>query len=110
MANFNDAILMLNFWRWKVTYIRDEVIKRTNRRRAYFSFSNRSEDRTLHEQKELCLCFGFEEEEQSLYSGHVLTQHHVTQLGFNPGATIKPFKTLSLYLTDGVYASMIQTW
>lgn len=62
-----------------------------------------------HEQKELCLRFGYEGEEQSLYSGHVLTQHHITQLGFNPGATIRPFKTPSLYLTDGACASMIQT-
>lgn len=67
--------------------MRDESIKRANRRRACFPFSNRSEVQTCREQEELCLCFGFIREEQGLYCGHASTEPQVTHpaliLGYN---------------------------
>lgn len=72
-----------------VTYIRDEIIKRTNKRKAWFPFSN-SSDRMSRESSVYALA---SLEKSSLFCGHALAQHQVTPLGLNLSTTVQPFKT-----------------
>lgn len=80
MENFNDIILMLSFPRWEGN-IRNEAIKRTNRRKAYFPITTDLK-MGLTVSRETPSTFGFITEEQCLYHGHVFTQPRVMQLGF----------------------------